>query len=124
MVIYRAVYFGGWDTIKKIAFKEKKNNNFWLKFCCAQVCTAFAGALSYPLDTVKRRMMVQEVGRKDLRRYGESVDCIIKIWKNEGWQAFWKGGLTNIWRGVGASLVLVLYDEVHIFLANKKNVEY
>lgn len=124
VVIYRAFYFGGWDTLKKIVFKEKKNTNFWLKFSCAQTCTAFAGILSYPLDTVKRRMMVQDGGRKDLRRYGGSVDCIIRIWKKEGWKAFWKGGLTNIWRGVGASLVLVLYDEVHIYLANQKNVEY
>jgi len=36
----------------------------------------------------------------------------MKITKNEGPKAFFKGALSNIFRGVGASLVLVLYDEL------------
>lgn len=35
-----------------------------------------------------------------------------KIIKNEGPMAFYKGALSNVFRGVGASLVLVLYDEL------------
>jgi len=43
--------------------------------------------------------------------YTGTVDCIIKIAKNEGSKAFFKGALSNIIRGAGGSLVLVMYDE-------------
>jgi len=33
--------------------------NIVAKFCVAQVITAGAGIVSYPLDTVRRRMMMQ-----------------------------------------------------------------
>lgn len=44
--------------------------------------------------------------------YSGTLDCIKKISKNEGNGAFFKGALSNVFRGVGASLVLVLYDEI------------
>lgn len=44
-----------------------------------------------------------------------------KIIRNEGPRAFYKGALSNVFRGVGASLVLVLYDELQdMFVLNKK----
>jgi len=44
--------------------------------------------------------------------YNGTLDCIKKINEKEGGKAFFKGALSNTFRGVGAALVLVLYDEI------------
>jgi len=49
--------------------------------------------------------------------YTGTIDCFIKIAKNEGHKAFFKGALSNIIRGAGGSLVLVMYDELQMYFA-------
>jgi solute carrier family 25 (adenine nucleotide translocator) protein 4/5/6/31 len=44
--------------------------------------------------------------------YNGSIDCMKKIYLDEGINGFFKGNLSNIYRGIGASLVLVIYDEL------------
>ena len=111
---YRAFYFGGFDSAKKFLFENYEQSKFLLKFFVAQCVTSFAGLISYPLDTVKRRLMMQ-AGTKEIL-YRGSFDCAQKIRKKEGSMAFFKGAYSNFIRGIGASLVLVLYDEIHIYL--------
>jgi solute carrier family 25 (adenine nucleotide translocator) protein 4/5/6/31 len=53
---------------------------------------------------------MMQSGRGDII-YSGTVDCARKIAINEGPAAFFKGNLSNIYRSVGSSLVLVLYDE-------------
>jgi len=118
IIAYRACYFGGYDTLKRVLFSDGKNNSIFLKFLVAQAVTAFSGLLSYPLDTVRRRLMMQS-GRKDVM-YTGTMDCFRKIAQNEGSRAFFKGALSNIFRGMGASLVLVLYDEMQMYFAPVK----
>ena len=45
------------------------------------------------------------------RQYKGTVDCGNKILSTEGFTGFFKGNLSNFWRSIGSSLVLVLYDE-------------
>jgi len=113
IIMYRACYFGGYDTAKRSLFT--KDSSLLFKFCTAQCITAVAGLLSYPLDTVRRRMMMQSGEKKIL--YNGTFDCIAKIAKNEGNKAFFKGALSNIIRGAGGSLVLVFYDELQRIFA-------
>jgi len=49
-------------------------------------------------------------GRKEII-YNGTMDCGRKILNNEGMSAFWKGNLSNVFRSIGSSLVLVLFDE-------------
>lgn len=44
--------------------------------------------------------------------YKNSWDCFLKIYKQEGPTAFFKGAFSNVLRGTGGALVLVLYDEI------------
>lgn len=53
---------------------------------------------------------MMQSGRGDVI-YKGTWDCARKIAVNEGSTAFFKGNLSNIYRSVGSSLVLVLYDE-------------
>lgn len=65
---------------------------------------------SYPLDTVRRRIMMQ--AGKQVRAYEGTLDCARVIYRAEGWRAFYHGAFVNAIRGVGAALVLALYNEM------------
>jgi len=112
---YRASYFGIFDTVKPMIPK-----NIIIKFLVAQVVTAIAGIASYPLDTIRRRMMMQS-GKKGAEiQYTGSMDCFRKVLAKEGVNGFFKGALSNVFRGVGASLVLVMYDEMEAYFKPEK----
>ena len=48
------------------------------------------------------------------------MDCWMKIAKDEGGRAFFKGNFTNVLRSIGCALVLVLYDELIAVLKSQK----
>lgn len=114
IIIYRAAYFGMFDTAKMMFTKDGKKLNFFAAWAIAQVVTISSGVLSYPWDTVRRRMMMQS-GRKDVL-YKNTLDCAMKIVKNEGMSAMFKGALSNVFRGTGGALVLAIYDEIRKFI--------
>jgi len=113
IIIYRAAYFGFFDTAKGM-LPDPKNTPFLISWAIAQTVTTVAGIISYPFDTVRRRMMMQS-GRAD-KMYKNTIDCWGKIYKSEGGNAFFKGAFSNVLRGTGGALVLVLYDEIKDFL--------
>ncbi|GAM19821.1 hypothetical protein SAMD00019534_029960 [Acytostelium subglobosum LB1] len=108
--VYRAAFFGGYDSAKGLLLADPKKATFWQNWAIAQVVTTIAGVVSYPFDTVRRRMMMQ-AGRADIL-YTSTLDCWKKILVNEGPRAFFKGALSNAIRGSGGALVLVFYDEI------------
>lgn len=109
IIVYRAAFFGGFDTAKSFVFEDPKKASFFGTWAVAQAVTTVAGFTSYPFDTVRRRMMMQ-AGRGDVL-YSSTADCWRKILVNEGPRAFFKGALSNVIRGSGGALVLVLYDQ-------------
>jgi len=114
IIVYRGAYFGLFDTAKAVAFKDEKTANFFYKWFIAQCVTALAGIISYPFDTIRRRMMMQS-GAKE-RLYNGTIDCFRKIVRDEGSTAFFKGAWSNVLRGAGGALVLVLYDEIQKYI--------
>jgi len=117
IIIYRASYFGCFDTAKSFV-PAKFQRNVILSWMIAQTVTVCSGILSYPFDTVRRRMMMQS-GRADIL-YKNTIDCWKKIYVQEGGKAFFKGAFSNVLRGTGGALVLVLYDEIQHILKPKK----
>lgn len=109
IIVYRAAFFGGYDTLRDVVLADPKNAPVYQKWMVAQTVTTMAGIISYPFDTVRRRMMMQ-AGRADVL-YTSTMDCYVKILKNEGPKAFFKGAGSNVLRGTGGAIVLVLYDE-------------
>uniref|UniRef100_A0AAZ1XB56 ADP/ATP translocase n=1 Tax=Oreochromis aureus TaxID=47969 RepID=A0AAZ1XB56_OREAU len=111
IIIYRAAYFGIYDTAKGM-LPDPKNTHIVVSWMIAQTVTAVAGLTSYPFDTVRRRMMMQS-GRKGTEiMYTGTIDCWRKIARDEGGKAFFKGAWSNVLRGMGGAFVLVLYDEL------------
>jgi solute carrier family 25 (mitochondrial adenine nucleotide translocator), member 4/5/6/31 len=116
--IYRALYFGMFDTGREKLFTDFKNANWLLVWAFAQVVTVTAGITSYPLDTVRRRMMMQS-GRSDVL-YSSTLDCFAKIYAKEGGiKPFFKGAGSNVIRGTGGALVLVFYNKIQAYLGFK-----
>jgi len=116
IIIYRAAYFGCYDTARG-SLPDPKNSPFIVNFAIAQVVTICSGILSYPFDTVRRRMMMQSGRAKEDIMYKNTLDCWVKIGKQEGSKAFFKGALSNVFRGTGGALVLVFYDELKKLIA-------
>ena len=112
--VYRGCYFGFYDIGKANVTDKLDIQNPFLnraaKFAMGFATTTAAGICSYPFDTVRRRMQM-DVGKKK-RVYKGSLDCFHKIMKSEGREGFFKGCLSNVFRGIGATLVLVVYDDV------------
>jgi solute carrier family 25 (adenine nucleotide translocator) protein 4/5/6/31 len=104
---FRAVYFGFYDTLKGLVIK--KDTNFFIKWALAQSITVFSSAMFYPLDTLRRRMMLQS--GETVPIYKNSIDCAIKMMKEEKILGFYKGWGTNAIKMCGSSIILVLYDE-------------
>jgi len=106
IIIYRAIYFGAYDTAKQFAGEKP---SILVRFGIAQVVAAGSVTVAYPFDTVRRRLMMMS-GEKE-KMYKGTMDCWQKILKDEGPRAFFKGNFTNVLRSIGCALVLVGYDE-------------
>ncbi|KAJ3369240.1 hypothetical protein HDU91_007413 [Kappamyces sp. JEL0680] len=115
-------FTGLFDCIKKTAqgpkgflslyqAKETTFVGIASKWAGAQFSVIMSGYVTYPFDTVRRRLQMQAEKPMNDRLYSGAVDCLNKIIKNEGFGALFKGAGANILRGTGAALVLVLYGE-------------
>ena len=116
IIAYRASYFGMFDTGKVILFEDYKKANFFALWGFAQCVTVGAGIMSYPLDTVRRRLMMTSGKTGKDKMYDGTIDCIKKILADEGPKAFFEGCLSNVIRGTGGALVLVFYDKIQAML--------
>lgn len=114
IVVYRGVQFGLQDSLK--AFNPWQKDTTMLaifsKFMVAQIAVASSGIAAYPLDTLQRRLQNEATKPKAEQMYNGMSDCFAKILKTEGASGFFKGALANVFRGTGAAIVLVMYDEI------------
>ena len=76
--IYRGLYFGIYDTGRDIILP--KDASIMVKFFWAQASVIFSELLSYPGDTVKRKIMMQSL--KKHKQYTGVIDCFSKTYKN------------------------------------------
>ena len=58
IVVYRGLYFGMYDSIKPVLLTGSLEGNFLASFLLGWTVTTGAGIASYPLDTIRRRMMM------------------------------------------------------------------
>jgi solute carrier family 25 (adenine nucleotide translocator) protein 4/5/6/31 len=58
IIVYRGLYFGLYDSIKPVILVGNLEGNFLASFMLGWAVTTGAGIASYPLDTIRRRMMM------------------------------------------------------------------
>jgi len=107
IVVYRGFYFGLYDTIKPLMLGD--DVPFIVSFGLGYAVTVSAGILSYPIDTIRRRMMMTSGAAV---KYNGSLDCTMQIMKNEGIKSFFKGAGANVLRGMAGAGVLAGFDKV------------
>lgn len=105
IIFYRGAYFGLYDTSQTFI----TGATFGTKFAISYAVTVSAGLISYPLDTIRRRMMMTS-GTADSGKYASSIDCAKQILAKEGMGSMFKGAGSNVLRGLCGSLVLVGFD--------------
>ncbi|AIN97359.1 ADP/ATP translocase, putative [Leishmania panamensis] len=105
IVAYRGFYFGLYDTLQPML----PVNNFIVNFMLGWVVTIVSGLISYPLDTVRRRMMMTSGTGKN---YRNSFECFTHCVKSEGVVSLFRGAGANILRGIAGALVLSGVDAI------------
>jgi len=105
--VYRGMYFGLYDSLKPMLLGDKPSA--FLSFFLGWAVTIVSGLMSYPIDTIRRRMMMTS-GTGVV--YKGAVDCGMQILKNEGFMSMMKGAGANVLRGVAGAGVLAGFDVV------------
>ncbi|KAH9828662.1 ADP,ATP carrier protein [Teratosphaeria destructans] len=116
IVVYRGLYFGMYDSIKPVVLVGNLEGNFLASFLLGWAVTTGAGIASYPLDTIRRRMMMTS---GQAVKYKSSIDAAQQIVAKEGVRSLFKGAAANILRGVAGAGVLSIYDQVQLLMFGK-----
>lgn len=116
IIVYRGAYFGAYDSLKPVVLVGPLKGNFLASFMLGWCVTTGAGLISYPLDTIRRRMMMTS-GEKV--HYKNMFDAGAQIVKKEGVGYLFKGAGANILRGVAGAGVLSLYDKLQEIMFGK-----
>jgi len=103
--VYRGFYFGLYDTVRPMF---PANTGLLTSFLLGYAVTVSAGILSYPIDTIRRRMMMTS---GQAVKYSGSLDAARQILANEGAASFFKGAGTNVLRGMAGAGTLAGFDE-------------
>ncbi|KAI3771469.1 hypothetical protein L6452_02634 [Arctium lappa] len=115
--VYRGLYFGMYDSLKPVLLTGSMQDSFFASFAHGWLITNGAGLASYPIDTVRRRMMMTS---GEAVKYKSSLDAFTQILKNEGAKSLFKGVGTNILRVVVVAGVLAGYDKLQVIVLGKK----
>jgi len=118
IIPYRGVQFGLNDTGKGLNPFDKDLTFVGIasKWAVAQFSVIMSGFVTYPFDTVRRRLQMESEKSMEDRMYKGALNCFNKIIADEGVNALFKGAGANVLRGTGAALVLVLYGEAKNFI--------
>ncbi|KEH33218.1 putative mitochondrial carrier protein [Medicago truncatula] len=117
IIVYRGLYFGLYDSLKPVLLTGKLQDSFFASFALGWLITNGAGLASYPIDTVRRRMMMTS---GEAVKYKSSFDAFQQILKNEGAKSLFKGAGANILRAVAGAGVLSGYDKLQVLVFGKK----
>jgi len=115
IVVYRGLYFGLYDSLKPLLPANMKDS-FVASFFLGWAITIGAGLASYPLDTVRRRMMMTS---GEAVKYKSSYHAFLEIVKKEGTKSLFKGAGANILRAIAGAGVLAGYDKLQMIFFGK-----
>jgi solute carrier family 25 (adenine nucleotide translocator) protein 4/5/6/31 len=116
IIVYRGLYFGMYDSLKPVLLQGNMKDSFIGAFFLGWGITIGAGLASYPLDTVRRRMMMTS---GEAVKYNSSIHAFSEIVKKEGFSSLFKGAGANILRAVAGAGVLAGYDQMQLIAFGK-----
>jgi len=116
IIVYRGLYFGMYDSLKPVVLQGSMKDSFIASFFLGWGITIGAGLASYPIDTVRRRMMMTS---GEAVKYKSSAHAFAEIVKKEAMKSLFKGAGANILRAVAGAGVLAGYDQLQLLMFGK-----
>jgi len=116
IIVYRGLYFGLYDSLKPVLLVGNMKDSFLGSFFLGWCITIGAGLASYPIDTIRRRMMMTS---GQAVKYKSSMHAFNEIVKAEGVKSLFKGAGANILRAVAGAGVLAGYDQLQVLVFGK-----
>jgi solute carrier family 25 (adenine nucleotide translocator) protein 4/5/6/31 len=116
IIVYRGLYFGMYDSLKPVLLQGNMKDSFVGAFFLGWGITIGAGLASYPLDTIRRRMMMTS---GEAVKYNSSLHAFQEIVRKEGFASLFKGAGANILRAVAGAGVLAGYDQMQLIVFGK-----
>jgi solute carrier family 25 (adenine nucleotide translocator) protein 4/5/6/31 len=113
--VYRGFYFGLYDTLKPILLGP--DAGIMLSFLLGYGVTVTSGLISYPVDTIRRRMMMTS---GEAVKYKSAMDCMFQIIRNEGTLALYRAAGFNLLRGFAGAGLLTGFDKLVQLYAGTK----
>lgn len=102
--LYRLTYFTSYSAAR--SYYEERGISPLKVYYIASFITFFSNLVTYPLEVVRKRMMMQS-GQEE-RMYSNYRDCFSKILKVEGVRGFYCGFMAHLILAHGASVALVM----------------
>ncbi|CAG7831444.1 unnamed protein product [Allacma fusca] len=107
VIVYRSCYFGVFDLGMSVAGRDREST-ISQRIVPACVASSAASVLSYPIDTVRRILMI-----KPPRETGDTIRYVAgKIYRKSGIRGFYGGVLANQLRSTAGAVMLVVYDTI------------
>jgi len=116
IIVYRGLYFGMYDSLKPVLLTGNMKDSFLGSFLLGWGITIGAGLASYPIDTIRRRMMMTS---GEAVKYKSSYHAFQEIVKKEGVKSLFKGAGANILRAIAGAGVLAGYDQLQLIVFGK-----
>ncbi|KAJ7940470.1 ATP:ADP antiporter [Mycena leptocephala] len=113
IMIYRGCYFGFYDSLKPTVLVGPLEGSFLASFALGWAVTTGAGIAAYPMDTIRRRMMMTSGTGT---HYKSMFDAGAKV-RTPLAPISWCGA--NILRGVASAGVLAIYDKFQALMLGK-----
>ena len=112
--MFRGFYFGIFDTVKQI------NPSLEAKLLGGYIGSFIAIGACYPLDTVRRRMIMTACQNY---KYDGLVDCWKYVYRSEGWRGFFRGSSIISMQSLSCACTLFLYDKIANDLRNLHSLQ-
>lgn len=93
---FSGIYFPTYAHLKDHFADESGHVSAGGLFASAMTAGVPAAALATPADVIKTRLQVK--ARAGQQTYRGVIDCVRKVWKEEGGRAFWKGAGARVFR--------------------------
>ncbi|KAK7314267.1 hypothetical protein VNO77_39481 [Canavalia gladiata] len=117
-ILYRGLCFGMYDSFMPVPLVGSWQYSRFAGYGLAWLIINCAGLPLYPIDTVRRRMMMTS---GEAVKYKSSMDAFRQILKNEGAKSLFKGAGANILRAGTVAAVLAGYDAWRVIYFGKKH---